>query len=48
MLTGFLISLVPFLQLVGPMYCLCSERYMYMPVFFLVLGVGHCFKEKRD
>ncbi len=46
LLSGFLISLAPFLQLITCTYCLMSERYLYMPIFFLVLGVGHLMKER--
>lgn len=47
LLAPFLISLIPFLQILTPTYCLMSERYMYMPLFFLVFGIGRLMKENK-
>ena len=32
------ISLLPFSQILSPTYCLAAERYLYMPLFFIVFG----------
>ena len=32
------ISLIPFSQTLSPTYCLAAERYLYMPLFFIVFG----------
>lgn len=45
LLSGFLISLVPFLQIIAPTYCMAAERYYYMPLYFLVLGIGYLLRE---
>ena len=47
LLSGFLISLVPFLQIISPVYCLAAERYLYMPLFMLVLGIGGLLTEGK-
>lgn len=41
LLSSFLLSLLPFLQIISPTYCLASERYLYLPLFFLVIGAAH-------
>lgn len=33
----FLFSLLPFLHIISPTYCLIAERYCYVPLFFLLL-----------
>ncbi len=40
-LSTFIISLAPFLQTISPTYCLCSERYLYLPSLFFILGILH-------
>lgn len=43
-LMPFLISLIPFLHIIAPVYNLASERYLYLPIFFLVMGFSiYCF-----
>jgi len=37
----FFIALLPFLHIISPVYNLASERYLYFPLFFLTLGLGH-------
>ena len=39
--TPFFIALLPFLHIISPIYNLASERYLYFPLFFLTLGLGH-------
>lgn len=41
LLSSFFLSLLPFLQIISPTYCLASERYLYLPMFFLVFGISH-------
>ena len=36
----FFLSLFPFLHLVSPIYNLASERYLYLPLFFAILGTA--------
>jgi len=36
----FFISLIPFSQILSPTYCLCAERYLYTPVFFIIFGLS--------
>ena len=36
------ISAIPFIHLISPLYNLMSERYLYMPSFFFILGILHC------
>lgn len=36
----FLLSLLPYSQLLAPIYNLASERYLYLPSFLLILGVS--------
>lgn len=38
---AFFFSLVPFLHIVLPIYCLSADRYCYMPSFFLLLLIGY-------
>ena len=33
--------MLPFLHVISPIYNLASERYLYFPLFFLVLGSSH-------
>lgn len=40
LISSFLLSLLPFLQIISPTYCLASERYLYLPTFFLILGIA--------
>lgn len=35
----FFLSLLPFSQFLSPTYCLSAERYLYTPIFFIVLGL---------
>lgn len=35
----FFLSLLPFLHIISPIYNLASERYLYFPLFFIVLGL---------
>lgn len=37
----FLLSLVPFSQMLAPLYNLCSERYLYLPTLVLTFGISH-------
>ena len=37
----FFLSIIPFLHIFSPAYCLCSERYLYFPIFFIVFGIAH-------
>ena len=37
----FLLSLLPFLHIVAPLYNLASERYLYFPSFMIVFGIAH-------
>ncbi len=37
----FFITLLPFLHIISPIYNLASERYLYFPLFFLTIGIGH-------
>ncbi len=37
----FFIALLPFLHILSPIYNLASERYLYFPLFFLIIGLGH-------
>lgn len=47
LLAPFLVSLIPFLQILTPTYCLTSERYLYAPLFFLVFGIGCLMRENK-
>lgn len=38
----FLFSLLPFSQVLAPVYNLASERYLYFPSFVFVFGLSHC------
>lgn len=40
-LSPFLISMLPYLHIISPVYNLASERYLYLPLFILVLGASH-------
>ena len=42
--TPFFISSIPFLHIISPLYNLMSERYLYIPSFFLILGLFHLAK----
>lgn len=42
----FFLSLIPFLHIISPNYCLASERYLYMPLFFLIFGITHLLKAR--
>ena len=42
----FLLALLPFLHIISPMYNLASERYLYFPLFFLILGFSRLLSEK--
>lgn len=42
----FFISLIPFLHILSPNYCLASERYLYIPLFFFIFGITHVLKLK--
>lgn len=37
----FFISILPFIHLISPLYNLASERYLYLPSFFMVFGLLH-------
>ena len=37
----FFLSLLPFLHIISPIYNLASERYLYLPLFFLIFGLSH-------
>lgn len=37
----FFFSLIPFLHIISPLYNIASERYLYLPLFFLVFGFAH-------
>ncbi len=36
----FLLSLFPFLHIISPAYNLASERYLYLPIFFLIFSLS--------
>jgi tetratricopeptide (TPR) repeat protein len=36
----FFLSLLPFLHIISPIYNLASERYLYLPTFFAIIGIG--------
>ena len=36
----FFISLLPFTQMLFSSYCLTSERYLYIPIFFIIFGAS--------
>lgn len=38
---SFLLSLVPYSQILAPSYNLVSERYLYLPLFLLIFGFSH-------
>jgi len=37
----FFAALLPFLHIISPLYNLASERYLYLPLFFLILGLAN-------
>lgn len=37
----FFLAILPFLHLISPIYNLSSERYLYAPTFFLIIGISH-------
>ena len=37
----FLVSMLPFLHILSPAYCLASERYLYFPTLILTFSVSH-------
>ena len=39
--TTFFLSLSTFLHIISPIYNLASERYLYLPLFFLIFGLSH-------
>ncbi len=39
--TLFLLTLIPFSQILAPIYNLASERYLYFPSFMFIFGLGH-------
>ncbi len=39
-LIPFFLSLLPFLQILSPVYCLASERYLYLPLGLLIIGLS--------
>ncbi len=39
--SGFIITLIPFLHIISPTYCLVSERYLYFPTLMLIIGLAH-------
>ena len=41
LLFPFFLSLIPFLHIISPLYNIASERYLYLPLFFLVFGFAH-------
>lgn len=43
--TFFIIALLPFLHIISPLYNIFSERYLYLPTFFLIFGVAHIFQD---
>ena len=36
----FFVSLLPYTQIITPSYILAAERYLYIPSFFIVLGIA--------
>ena len=36
----FFLALLPFLHIISPLYNLSSERYFYVPLFFLAIGIS--------
>ncbi|MBI2995379.1 MAG: hypothetical protein HYY52_01550 [Candidatus Melainabacteria bacterium] len=40
-----LITLIPFLHILSPIYTLASERYLYLPLFFFIFGLSHIIFE---
>ena len=45
--TLLVISLLPFSQIFSPTYCLAAERYLYIPIFFLIFGIAHIINDFR-
>ncbi len=43
---GFFISLFPFLHILFPSYTLSAERYLYIPLLFILLGIALLIKNK--
>lgn len=50
----FFLSLLPFLHIISPAYNLASERYLYLPIFFLVFSLSkilsifpNCLEKKQ-
>ncbi len=41
MFSLFFISLIPFSQIIAPLYNLASERYLYFPSFIFIFGFAH-------
>ena len=37
----FLLSLLPYSQILAPLYNIASERYLYFPSFILIFGIAH-------
>lgn len=37
----FIFSLIPFSQIIAPIYNLASERYLYFPSFIFIFGISH-------
>ncbi len=37
----FFVALLPFLHIFSPIYSLSSERYLYFPLLFLILGISN-------
>lgn len=44
----FFISMLPFSQFLSPTYCLAAERYLYIPLFFIVFGFGKLISQSRN
>ena len=44
----FFLSLIPFSQILSPTYCLIAERYLYIPIFFILFGAGKLLSDRTS
>lgn len=40
LITLFFLSMLPFSQILSQTYCISAERYLYIPLFFIIFGLG--------
>lgn len=45
---GFFFSLLPFLHILMPSYALANERYLYLPLLLIIIGIAKTFSEKSS